>query len=201
MADNTLQFRWILTIKEGLERVFHDRPDVFVAGGLLWYPVEGQPGICTAPDALIALGRPKGERGSYKQWEEDGVGPQVLFDVLSPNHRFREIFRKLKFYEEFGVEEYYIYEPDHDELEGWQRADNRLSEIPEMKHWTSPRLGFRFDISSNELKILGPHDPALLTSQELAEERDRVARACDAERERTERLAAQLRSLGIELAP
>jgi hypothetical protein len=40
MADNTLQFRWIGTIKEGLEQTFHDGPDVFVAGDLFWYPVE-----------------------------------------------------------------------------------------------------------------------------------------------------------------
>src|SRR5438309_5827087 len=69
MADNTLQFRWIVTIKEGLGVLFMDRPDVFVAGDLLWYPVEGDPKTRIAPDALVAFGRPKGERGSYKQWE------------------------------------------------------------------------------------------------------------------------------------
>jgi len=41
MADNTKQFRWIVTIKEGLEWLFQDDPNVFVAGDLLWYPVEG----------------------------------------------------------------------------------------------------------------------------------------------------------------
>ncbi len=50
MAENTLQFRWIVTIKEGLERVYRHRPDVFVAGDLLWYPVVGHPEICQAPD-------------------------------------------------------------------------------------------------------------------------------------------------------
>ncbi len=43
MAENTLQFQWIVTIKEGLEAVFLDQPDVFVAGDLFWYPVEGDP--------------------------------------------------------------------------------------------------------------------------------------------------------------
>src|SRR5262245_23404055 len=122
MADNTLQFRWIVTIKEGLERVFRGRPDVFVAGDLFWYPVEGHPEICQAPDALVAFGRPKGERGSYKQWEEGGIAPQVAFEVLSPNNRFQELYRKLKFYEEYGVQEYYVYDPDHIVLEGWQRT-------------------------------------------------------------------------------
>ena len=60
MADNTLQFKWIVVIKEGLEALFRDDPDVFVAGNLLWYPVEGKPKIRLAPDAMVAFGRPKG---------------------------------------------------------------------------------------------------------------------------------------------
>ena len=122
MAENTLQFEWIVTIKEGLDRAFHDRPDVFVAGDLFWYPVEGRPDICTAPDLLVAIGRPKGHRGSYKQWEEDGIAPQVVFEVLSPNNRFGEMVRKFKFYELYGALEYYIYDPDNFILEGWLRA-------------------------------------------------------------------------------
>jgi len=39
MADNTKQFRWIVTIKENLEILFATSPDVFIAGDLLWYPV------------------------------------------------------------------------------------------------------------------------------------------------------------------
>ena len=89
MADNTLQFRWIVTIKEGLAHLFMDRPDVFVAGDLLWYPVEGDPKTRIAPDAMVAFGRPKGDRGSYKQWEEGGIAPQVVFEVLSPGNRPR----------------------------------------------------------------------------------------------------------------
>ena len=94
MAENTLQFEWIVTIKEGLERIYFDRDDVFIAGDLLWYPVEGHPEICTAPDALVAFGRPKGYRGSYKQFEENGTAPQVVFEVLSPGDRPKESDRR-----------------------------------------------------------------------------------------------------------
>jgi len=42
MADNTKQFRWIVTVKENLEILFANIIiDVFVAGDLLWYPVQG----------------------------------------------------------------------------------------------------------------------------------------------------------------
>jgi Uma2 family endonuclease len=84
MADNTLQYEWIVTLKGNLDELLEDD---FVAGNILWYPVEGQPKTRIGPDVLIALGRPKGYRGSYKTWCEDGVVPQVVFEVLSPGNR------------------------------------------------------------------------------------------------------------------
>ncbi len=66
MADNTLQFQWIVTIKENLESLFRDRTDVFVAGDNLIYPVKGDNTIRLAPDVYVAFGRPKGHRGSYR---------------------------------------------------------------------------------------------------------------------------------------
>ena len=63
MSDNTKQFRWIVTIKENLDLLFADNPDVFVAGDLLWYPVEGSNTIRVAPDAMVVFGRAKGDRG------------------------------------------------------------------------------------------------------------------------------------------
>jgi Uma2 family endonuclease len=187
-----------VTIKEGLEWVFRNAPEVFVAGDLLWYPVEGEPKICQAPDALVAFGRPKGDRGSYKQWEEGGIAPQVVFEVLSPNNRFSEMYRKLKFSEQFGVEEYYIYNPDHPHLEGWLReTDKGLNEIGELNGWKSPRLGVRFDTTGAELRIYGPDGRRFLTFMELANEAERASRDRDAEHQRAERLAAQLRAAGL----
>jgi Uma2 family endonuclease len=198
IADNTLQFRWIVAIKECLERLYARRADVFVAGDLLWYPVEGKPGICLAPDALVAFNRPEGDRGSYKQWEEGGIAPQVVFEVRSPKNRFQELCRKLKFYEEYGVLEYYLYDPDHNVLEGWLRNGNGLEEIRDMNNWISPQLGVRFDMTGSELRIFGPDGQPFLTFQELAPGREHIAQERDIERQRAERMAAQLRGLGLE---
>jgi hypothetical protein len=35
-GENTLQFKWIVVIKENLEALFANDPNVFVAGDLLW---------------------------------------------------------------------------------------------------------------------------------------------------------------------
>src|SRR5260370_3969499 len=78
MAENTLQFQWIVTIQGSLDALFPADRNVFVAGDLFWYPVEGDNTIRTAPDVLAAFGRPKGHRSSYRQWEENHIAPQVI---------------------------------------------------------------------------------------------------------------------------
>ncbi|MGA2700446.1 MAG: Uma2 family endonuclease [Isosphaeraceae bacterium] len=200
MAENTVQFRWIVTIKEGLEKVFRDRPDVFVAGDLLWYPVEGQPETRQAPDAMVVFGRPKGDRGSYMQWVEGGIAPQVVFEILSPGNRYRykQSIKKFDFYQRHGVEEFYVYNPESFELDGWKRSAENLEEILEMNGWVSPRLGVRFDRSQGELILIDPEGQRFLTYAELALERDAIARELATAKEHAERLAAQLRSLGVE---
>ena len=171
MSDNTLQFKWIVTIKEGLEALFRNNPDVFVAGDLLWYAEEGKPKIRTAPDAMVAFGRPKGYRGSYKQWVEGGIAPQVVFEVLSPGNRQSEIIRKFRFYERYGVEEYYVYDPDNGDLAGWLRGDSGLEDVAEMNGYISPRLSVRFEPGegSDRLRIIAPDGQPFLTYVELVE--------------------------------
>ncbi|AFZ45131.1 protein of unknown function DUF820 [Halothece sp. PCC 7418] len=198
MADNTKQFRWIVLIKENLELLFANDPDVFVAGDLLWYPVEGHPEIRVAPDAMVVLGRPKGDRGSYRQWEEDNIPPQVVFEILSPGNRVKEMTRKLQFYERYGVEEYYIYDPDSNELEGLQRQDGNLQLVKEINGWISPRLGIQFTLTSETLEIYRPDGRKFLSSLELEQERQRAFQRAEQATQRAERLAEQLRALGID---
>lgn len=147
IADNTKQFRWIVTIKENLEWLFTDDPNVFVAGDLLWYPVEGNNKIYQAPDAMVVFGRPKGDRGSYKQWVEENLPPQVVFEILSPGNTRAEMNRKLLFYDRFGVEEYYLYDPDKNTCNGWLRTEGFLDVIESIAAWESPRLQIRFELS------------------------------------------------------
>jgi Uma2 family endonuclease len=211
MSDNTLQFEWITLIKENLDWLFADNPDVFVAGDLLWYPVEGDPKIRQAPDTLVAFGRPKGYRGSYKQWQEDGIAPQVVFEILSPGNRRGEMNRKLMFYQQYGVEEYYLYDPDNNLLEGWCRQGGILDWIEDLQDWVSPRLGIRFDPSAQPLVIYRPDgEPFLsfearsrqaeqdkLRAEQEAQRAEQEHQRAEQERQRADRLAAHLASLGI----
>ncbi|MFE1744512.1 Uma2 family endonuclease [Coleofasciculus sp. H7-2] len=186
MADNTKQFELIVLIKKNLDLLFANDPNVFVAGDLLWYPVEGDNKTRQAPDAMVAFGRPKGDRGSYKQWEEDNIPPQVVFEILSPGNRLKAMAHKFKFYERYGVEEYYVYDPDDIELIGWLRLGEDLEIIEEMNGWVSPRLGVRFQVTFENLEIYTPTEERFLSFVELAQLREQERDRADEERDRAD---------------
>ena len=188
MAEGTTQYRYLVTIKGGLDIQYRDDPNVFIAGDLFWYPVEGNPKICKAPDVLVALGRPKGERLSYLQWMEDDVPPQVVFEILSPGNRKKEMKDKFAFFQHYGVEEYYFYDPQSHKLQGWRRAGTALVEIPEMDGWISPRLGIRFDMSGSELRVFGRDDRQFVDVPELAAQRQQAEQRAERERWQRERI-------------
>jgi Uma2 family endonuclease len=198
MADNTKQFRWIVLIKENLEYLFIEDETVFVAGDLLWYPVEGRPDIRVAPDVLVAFGRPKGDRGSYRQWQEGFVAPQVVFEILSPSNTTKEMSRKLLFYNRYGVEEYYIYDPDSNELTGLERLMGELTPIDAIDGWVSPRLGIRFELTTSTLNLYDSQGNLFLNPVQLRQRAEQEAQRAELEKSRADRLAAKLRSLGID---
>jgi Uma2 family endonuclease len=156
-------------IQQNLDWLYANDPNVFVAGDLFWYPVEGKPNIVNAPDVMVVLGRPKGDRGSYQQWNEDNIAPQVVFEILSPGNSQNEMDRKLLFYDRYGVLEYYIYNPDNNQLRGWLRGEEGLDAIASLDQWISPQLGIRFDLSSEELQIYRPDGTRFFSYTEVSQ--------------------------------
>jgi len=151
MADNTQQFRWITTIKTNLDWLFREQSDVFVAGDLLWYPVEND--------------------------------HKVVFEILSPGNTLTEMAKKQLFYDRYGVEEYYLYDPHKNDASGWIRGENQLEILDTLDNWVSPRLGIRFQLGEPEMLLFYPDGQAFTSYNE--------------EKQRAERLANKLRELGI----
>jgi Uma2 family endonuclease len=208
MADNTRQADEMVALKTNLDTLFADDPAVFVAMDLLWYPVQGDNSARLAPDVLVAFGRPKGYRGSYRQWEEGNIPPQVVFEILSPGNRIGEMLQKRDFYDRHGVEEYYLYDPERYDLTAWHRPNPNavLTLVPNPNGWVSPRLGVRFSVPAGREWTLffpdgTPFRPPLEIRRELEATRQALV-AAEAERDRIaeerDRLAARLRELGIE---
>jgi Uma2 family endonuclease len=210
MADNTKQWNWIVTIKEGCEVVYQHEFEVFVAGDMLWYPVKGSPNISQAPDTMIALGRPKGHRGSYKQWEEGDTPPQVVFEVWSPGNKRAEKEAKRLFYEKYGVEEYYEFDPDRLKLGGWLRKGAKLVSIANMQGWVSPLTRVKFELHpqdrDKELKLYQPDGKPFLTFLERARMQEQAEQARLGEQQarlqaeqKLQDLIAKLQAQGIKI--
>lgn len=201
MANSTEQFDWILMIEQNLAWMYAKNPQVFVIGDLFWYPVEGKPKIVTAPDVMVVFGRPPGKRSSYRQWEEENIPPQVVFEILSPSNTKEEMDKKLLFFDRYGVEEYYIYDPHNNTMQGWLREESGLEPIAELDNWVSPRLEIRFDLSGEELIIYRANGSRFFNyleiSQMLEEERQRAEIA--SQRAELESQRAELESQRAEL--
>ncbi len=205
MSDNTKQFRWILIVQQNLAWLFADDPNVFIAGDLLWYPVEGDNKIRVGPDVMVVFGRPKGDRGSYKQWEEENIAPQVVFEILSPGNRLTEMNKKQVFYDRHGVDEYYLYDPERNDFSGWIRSEGRLDVIDSIDNWVSPRLGIRFDSSGEELQIYRPDGELFTSYEDVSRSLEQAEHRAEQERLRAEQaeqraavLAERLRAMGID---
>ncbi|MFO0957270.1 MAG: hypothetical protein U0800_07350 [Isosphaeraceae bacterium] len=174
------QFDWIVTVKEGIEAVFADHPEVVVGGKMWWYPDENRPEIRHAPAVTVTFSRPKGQRSYYAQWQEDGVAPQVVFEVLDERSGPGDLIRLYKFFERYGVEELYLCDPICQGISGWVRDDSgELAEIEAIDGWVSPRMGIKFDGSEGQPRLIAPDNRPLLSYQELYKARNEAEKRAE----------------------
>ncbi len=216
MAENTIQYQWIVRLVTNLKRLFKAQI-AFVAGDLLWYPVEVErpPAPSQAPDVMVVLGRPDGDRGSYKQWEEDNIAPHVVFEILSPSNTAREMLAKQLFYAKHGVLEMFFYSPESYDFWGLVRETPEQDFTPVMAlnlPWASPTLGIRFELLDDGLAVFYPNgelfkdpgtfieerDQAQQERDRAQQERDRAQQERDRSQQERDRALAKLRELGID---
>jgi Uma2 family endonuclease len=210
VANNTEHYELIAATKSGLDKLFAERDDVFVAADLFWYPVEGNPKIAVAPDVMVAFGRPPGARSSYKQWEENDTPFHVVFEFLSDSNTTKEMARKAMFFDRYGAEEYYVYDMDSGVLDGFIRYGGELSPIEgtfngksAMEGWVSPRLGIRFEVewqdNKSALVLYNPDGTRFLSYLEVIEQLDSVKIELDSAKVELDSAKVELDSAKVEL--
>ena len=214
-ADSTLQWDWISLIALNFKSIFRDRVDVAVMSDLLWYPVEGQPRICRAPDLYVAFGVANIARLSYLQWRENHVAPTLSTEVRSQSNTDREMEGKRDWYDHFGVDEYYVIEPFYPKngspmpfeghAHGYLRHQGTLQRLPTLDGHVSPCSGVRFALSEGGVRLFRPDGSPFQRYDEIERQVDQAQREQrEAQREqreaqrRAEQLAAKLRELGID---
>lgn len=202
LSNDTEHLKWITFLKNGLEDWFADRQDVFVAADLLWYPVEGRPDICKAPDVMVVMNHPAGERESYKQWKENGRQPDVVFEFISKSNTADEMMDKLDFYSDMGCLEFFIYDYRRGKFNAFRRnGGNCLQKKPAEADgtWFSHVLGMSFGLDENgRLWVRRPDGKLMETQRQILARAEQEAARAEREAARAELLAAKLKELGID---
>ena len=154
-----------------LRTYFASSPDVYVSGNNMMYYEEGNPRKKVSPDIYITLGIPKRERRSYRLWVE-GKAPDFILELLSDETRRRDFGFKKKLYQNvFQTKEYFLYDPDTEELYGYRLTENRyrLVKPDANSRFFSSVLELLFGVDTQGwLRVYHPDGTLLKTQEELA---------------------------------
>ena len=100
---------------------FQQRPvgKVFVAAVDVVLSIEN----VLEPDVIVVLA----DRTSRLQEKNVQGAPSIAIEVLSPGSRRRDEVTKLRLYERFGVDEYWIANPDTETVRLYRRTDDAFA--------------------------------------------------------------------------
>jgi len=198
MVGESAAVNWIIRLYSGLTFQFRNDANVSVIATLFWYPDSADRAFRLAPDVMVVFGRQERLRTAYRQWEESGISPQVVFEILRDSKNMRKCGERLNVFERYGVEECYFLDPHHFFIHGWRRSERRLISIPDINAWTSPRLGIQFNASEDKIQVIGANGmPFRLLSEELGEHGAGVQET-NCIRATVPAMAAKLRELGVD---
>lgn len=133
MGETEFHVLVLVGLLHTLRERYRGRPDVHVGGNLFMYFQQGDPTAVVCPDVFVAFGAAPGIRRTWKTWEEGGLFPQVIVELVSDESRSRDLGPKRGLYEVLGVRDYFVFDPAGEALDpplrGWRRQGDVLVPI------------------------------------------------------------------------
>ncbi|MBA2737709.1 MAG: Uma2 family endonuclease [Pyrinomonadaceae bacterium] len=114
MGETAFHVDVILTLFQTLKTFFSGQTDIVVIADMMFYYEEGNPRKVIAPDVMVVKGVKNYSRRIFKLWEEKT--PDVIFEISSKKTWREDLRKKFTLYQEFGVSEYYIFDPEYNYL-------------------------------------------------------------------------------------
>ncbi len=124
-------------------------------------------------------------------WHEDGKYPNLIVEILSDTTADTDRELKKQIYQDiFRTPDYFWFDPETLELAGFHLVDGQYQPLePNSRGYLwSQQLGLYLGIYQEQLRFFTPEERLVPTPEEAAEQ----------ECQRSERLAAKLRELGID---
>ncbi len=198
--ESSLHYMQLLLLVTTLEWLWRDREDFFIGANLTIYFSRQQlkQRDFRGPDFFLVKHTIKQPRSSWVVWEEDGRYPNLIIELLSDSTAANDRGLKKALYQNrFHTPEYFWFSPDTLEFEGYRLSGSQYQEIPlSDRGWRwSEELGLYLGIEANRLRYFTSTGSMVPTPEEAAIAAQHEAQQ---EKQRSERLSAHLRSLGID---
>jgi Uma2 family endonuclease len=196
--ESTVHLMQMIVLLTSLRWAWRGRQDYFAAGNLSVYfsTLQARNKDFRGPDFFVVLGTSPRPRDAWVVWEEDGLTPDVIVEILSPSTAENDRGEKRRVYERvLRTPEYVMFEPATGTLEVLRHAEGHYHPVsPDAAgRYPSRQLGLSFGVHEGMLRLFTA-DGALVPTPEEAATHE-AARATQ-EAERAERLAERLRALG-----
>jgi len=189
LAESYEHLRSIFNIFSCLTQYLTGQQATVLSNQFLFY-IQGFPRARVAPDVMVIFDVAPGGRPNYKIWEEGQV-PKVIFEITSPSTRSRDQEFKYYLYEQLGVSEYWLFDPNGEwipeQLTGY-RLQGEEYQLIEDKISRVLQLELRIEGQFLDFYRLDNHEK-LLAPDELFEA---------LQEEQQARLEAELRSQAAE---
>jgi Uma2 family endonuclease len=191
--ESSLHYVQLALLVSCLEWLWRDRSDFFIGANLTVYFSRQQlkNRDFRGPDFFLVRQTSKHPRRSWVVWEEDGKYPDLIIELLSD--ATAKVDRSLKkdlYQSRFHSHEYFWFSPDTLEFAGFRlvgRTYEAIAPNPAGRLW-SEVLELYLGIEAGRLRYFDAQGQLVLTPEEDAAQAQY----------RADRLAEQLRSLGIE---
>ncbi|MBD0337303.1 MAG: Uma2 family endonuclease [Cyanobacteria bacterium Co-bin13] len=181
-----------------------------VLGNQFLYYAQGFPRLRVAPDVMVIFNVEPGGRDSYKTWEEGEV-PAVVFEMTSKGTREQDQVFKKTLYEQMGVQEYWLFDPKGEWIEGQLRgyrlrgetyepiADGRSEPLKLRLQAEGQLIGFYREDTGERLLIPTELAASLkqetLARQQAEQQAEQAQQRAEQEQQRAEQAEAQLEQL------
>lgn len=217
MPEGDKQRRNLSYTTEALRLWFESQQNVYVSGNLFIRYKDRNIEKRIAPDTFVVFGMSHEDRVSYKIWEEGNKAPDFVLEVTSKGTVTKDREQNPFIYQNLGVKEYFQYDPTGEYLQPTSLQGVRLergqyieiailalpnnvlslhSEVLGLDLRLYPERGFRFydPIGKQVLRTYAEAERERLEQQRA---RSQAELERSQERQQKEKLAAYLRSLGI----
>ena len=182
MAETGIHVQAIILLQQALQDFFADRPDVFVASDMFWYWKEGATDDAhrTAPDVMAVEGVGNHQRRTFNSFDEGGAVPAIIFEMASRDTWRDDENDKYRQYEQLGVREYVMFDPEglylSSPIKAYRLNNSAYHRIYQRAGEFQSELGFRMRAEGTVLRLIDAEtgEPIPTREEKAAAEKTRA---------------------------